>query len=77
MQINFSSMLFDRFLDVARDIVSFNHNAGILQRKYVTKVADNNHFNHSNDFLQTIIEVMVITLCMYSAKCLTIEFFHA
>ncbi len=70
-------MLFDRFWGVAEDIVSLNHYAGILKRKYVTKTADNNHFHHSNDFLRTVMEAMVITLCMHSAGCLTIESFHA
>lgn len=77
LQINFLSMLFDRFWGVAGDIVSLNHYAGILKRKYVTKAADNNHFYHSDDFLRTVMEALVITLCMQAAGCSTIESFHA
>ncbi len=70
-------MLFDRFWGIARDIVSLNYYIGILKQKYVTKAVDNNHFYHSNDFLQMVIKAIVITLCIYLAKCSTIESFHA
>ena len=76
LQMNFLSMLFDRFWGVAEDIDSLNRYAGILKRKYITKVADNNHFHHFDDFLQTVMETLIITLCMHSAGCSTIDFFH-
>ena len=76
LQMNFLSMLFDRFWGVAGDIVSLNRYAGILKRKYIKKDADNNHFHHSDDFLQMLIEVLVIALCIYLAQYLTIESFY-
>ena len=76
MQINFLSMLFNRFWGVAGDIVSLNRYAGILKQKYIKKDADNSHFHHSDDFLQTVIEALVIALCIHSAKCSTIDSFH-
>lgn len=69
-------MLFDRFWDVTGDIVPLNHYANILKWKYVTKAIDNNHFYHFDDFLQTVIEVMVIMLCMHLAGYSTIKSFH-
>ncbi len=77
LQMNFLSLLFDRFWGIAGDIVSLNDYADIFKRKYITKVADNNHFHHSDDFLQTVMEALVITLFMHSAGCSTIESFHA
>ena len=76
LQMNFLSMLFDRFWSVAGDIVSLNRYAGILKRKYITKAADNNHFHHSDDFLRMVIEALIITLCMHSAGCSIIDSFH-
>ncbi len=76
LQMNFLSMLFDRFWGVAGDIVSLNRYASILQRKYIKKDADNNHFHHSDDFLRTLIEVLVIALCIHSAQCSSIDSFH-
>ncbi len=69
-------MLFNRFWAVAGDIVSLNRYTSILKRKYIKKDADNSHFHHSNDFLQTVIEVLVITLCIHLAKCSTIDSFY-
>ena len=69
-------MLFDRFWGVARDIISLNNYAGIFKQKYVTKGTDNNHFYHSNDFFLRIIEILVITLCIYLAGYLNIKCFY-
>ncbi|WP_375449348.1 hypothetical protein [uncultured Nostoc sp.] len=76
LQMNFLSMLFDWFWDIAGDIVSLNRYAGILKQKYITKAADNNHFYHSDDFLRTVMEALIITLCMHPAGCSTIDSFH-
>ena len=76
MQMNFLSMLFNWFWSVAGDIVSLNRYAGILKRKYIKKDADNSHFHHSNNFLQIVIKVLVIALCIYLVKYLTIDSFH-
>ncbi len=76
LQMNFLSMLFDRFWGVAGDIVSLNCYAGILKRKYIKKDADNNHFHHSDDFLRTLIKALVIALFIYLAQCSTIDSFH-
>ena len=75
--MNFLFILFDQFWGVAGDIVSLNYYAGILKQKYVTKAADNNHFHHSDNFFRTIMEALVITVCMHLAGCSTIESFHA
>lgn len=40
------------------------------------KDVDNSHFYYSDDFLQTVIEVLVITLYIHSAKYSTIDTFY-
>lgn len=74
--MNFLSILFDRFWAIVGDIVLLNYYTGILKQKYVTKIADNNHFYHFDDFFQTIMEVLVTMLYIYLARCSTIESFY-
>ncbi len=69
-------MLFDRFWGIVSDIVLLNCYAGILKQKYIKKDADNNHFYYSNDFLQMLIEALVIALYIHLAQCLTINSFY-
>ncbi len=73
LQMNFLSILFGKFWRVVGDIISLNWYHGILKRKYVSKIANNNNFYHSDDFFRTIIEAMVITLCIHTAGCSTID----
>ena len=69
-------MLFNRFWGIASDIVSLNRYADILKRKYIRKDVDNSNFHHSDDFLQKVIEALVIALYIHLAKCSTIDSFY-
>ena len=73
LQMNFLSLLFEKFWEIAGDLVSFNWYYGILKRKNLTKKADNKNFHDSDDFFCTIIEAMVLILCIHTAGCLTID----
>ena len=76
LQMDFVSMLLDQFWGLAGDIISLNRYTGILKWKYITKVADNDYFHYSDDFLQTVMKALIITLCMHLAGCSTIDSFH-
>ncbi len=76
LQMNFLSMLFDRFWGVANNIISLNRYADVLKRKYIKKNINNNHFYHFDDFQQMLIEGLVIALYIHLAQCSTIDPFH-
>ncbi len=73
LEMNFLSMLFGKFWGVAGDMVSLNRYHDILKQKYVSKTADNNNFHHFDDFFRTVIEAMVVTLCIHTTGCSTID----
>ena len=74
--MNFLFMLFDRLWDIAGDIILLNCYAGIFKRKYIKKDVGNYYFYQFIDFLQIIIKVLVIVLCIHLAKYPTIDAFH-
>lgn len=61
---------------MANNISSVDYYNGILKQKYIKKDINNNYFYYSNDFLQMIIEVLVIALYIHLAKYSTIDSFY-
>ncbi len=73
LQMNLLSMLFGKFWGVAGNMVSLNCYSGILKKKYIYKKPDNNNFHHTDEFFRVVIEAMVMMLCIYIARCSTID----
>lgn len=69
LQMNTFNIQFDKLWDVFSDVVFLNHYSNILKHQYINQNAAN--FHHCNDFFRTVIETLVIILCMHKASCKT------
>lgn len=76
LQINVLFLLFGKFWGVAGSIVGLDHYNGKLKRKYIAKAAQTKYFHHSDDFFRTVIEALVVSLCMHTAGRQTIHAFQ-
>ena len=66
-------MLFGKFWRVAGNVISLNHYSGILKKKHICKMLDNNNFHYTDKFFYIMIDAMVVTLYMYIARYSTIN----
>ena len=76
LQINVLALFFDKFWGTTGNIVGLDRFNGILKRKHITRAALTKNFHHSDDFFRTVIEALVVCLCMHVAGCQTIDQFQ-
>lgn len=64
------------FRSIVRNIVLFNYFNGILKQKHITKTVYSINFHYLDKFLHTILEVLIIVLCIYIAGCQILDSFQ-
>lgn len=74
LHMNFQSMLFERLWGISGDVIFLNRLHGILNQKYVEKGAKD--FYHYDNFFHTVIEALVIALCMQETDYQTLAEFE-
>lgn len=76
LQINMLSLFFDKFWGMAGSTIGLERFSGILKCKYINQAALTKNFHHLDDFFQTVIEALTMTLCMHVAGWQTINTFQ-
>lgn len=72
-QINVLSVFFYKFLEKTGRIVGFDYYNRILKQKYISKMAKTKYFYHLDNFFQSIIKALIMTLCIHYTKYPTIK----
>lgn len=72
------SLFFDKFWDLAGNFIGFEHYNRLLRHKNINQAALTKNFHYLNNFFQTIIEVLIVNLCMHHITgCKTIDAFQS
>lgn len=69
------SLFFDKFWDMAGSIIGFKHFSGILKCKDINQTALTKNFHYLDNFFQTVIEALTMTLYIYIASYQIIDIF--
>lgn len=77
LQINMLSLFFDKFWGMAGSIVGLERFSGILKCKHINQAALTKNFHHLDDFFRTVIEALIVTLCIHVTGCQTIDTFQS